>query len=569
MTILNETMPQIPWELPKKYLSYGVLDYVDLSLTTALFSESQLTEESALFIAFLSAASRAGHLCVKMEGDKIAPSPELFFEWKEEISTQEQTCLIDTLIQALKKGIRDLPQAMEAIIRYQNAFYFQKYWGLETAFLEALQDFMCEKPSLQLSQEKIGKILEAKVSSGLLTKRQSQAVSGINRCGLTVITGGPGTGKTYTAGQLIDVILQSLEPGQMQRFCMGFAAPTGKAASNLQGSLLRSIQDEQLKKDIKVATLHTLLEVKPHVSTQEFIRLPFDLLVVDEASMIDLKIKARLFKALKKGSRLILLGDKFQLPPIEAGSPFGDLMDILKLSSNPPVELMDCLRAELVELVNFAQHIKNGEIEKLNFSEIIQWHDLENFQLEKIKAQLLDQMHGYFINQDPESILKSFKKFRILCSLRQGPLGVDELNSFFYKYFKNRRVKAHPIMIVSNDERLNLFNGEVGVIQDSHAFFFDQNQKIRKIPSILLPRYDYAYCLSVHKSQGSEFDHVVFIMPEGSEVFGRELLYTAVTRTRQTLEIWSKKKIFKQVLEQRNQRISSFQNRISSNGKIF
>ena len=163
-------------------------------------------------------------------------------------------------------------------------------------------------------------------------------------------------------------------------------------------------------------------------------------------------------------------------------------------------------------------------------------------------------------------LLEQFSRFRILTPMRNGPFGVDALNSIILQTMSGKTSLngcfIAPIMVMQNDYRLGLFNGEMGLIvkerETEFALFSsrDSGQKFRKIPVILMPRFEYVYCLSVHKSQGSEFDHVVLLLPDGTQSFGREALYTGVTRAKRRLEIWSSPQVLSQMMKQRSVRES-------------
>ena len=196
-----------------------------------------------------------------------------------------------------------------------------------------------------------------------------------------------------------------------------------------------------------------------------------------------------------------------------------------------------------------------------------------------VYQSLLKHLDEAFVNpveliEEPELLLKAFNRFRILSPLRQGPYGVEEINSLFLKNALKRCTGSRfiaPIMIVKNNYSLGLFNGEVGVLvchpkgaeghfQVGDYAIFPSNEKegVRKVSALLLPRFDYAYCLSVHKSQGSEFDHVLVLNPQRSANFGRKVLYTAVTRARQSLEIWGSDQELIKTIANHDQRLSGF-----------
>jgi exodeoxyribonuclease V alpha subunit len=175
----------------------------------------------------------------------------------------------------------------------------------------------------------------------------------------------------------------------------------------------------------------------------------------------------------------------------------------------------------------------------------------------------------------PEALFNAFNQFRILSPLRQGPFGVNALNELFKRHFekqaKHRLSFIAPITIMKNDAQFGLSNGEIGILirqnrepqpfdslfqEGDYALFIGEQGIVRSLPAILLPAFEYAYCMSVHKSQGSEFEHVLLLLPEGAEIFGKEGLYTGVTRAKKGLEIWSSQETFKKILMKHSHRLS-------------
>ncbi len=174
--------------------------------------------------------------------------------------------------------------------------------------------------------------------------------------------------------------------------------------------------------------------------------------------------------------------------------------------------------------------------------------------------------------QNPKELLEAFQRFRILTPLRKGPYGVETLNRTLVRHYLSKTDQwfVAPIMLVNNDYRLELWNGEVGILVRRKSEHIQEGDfaifpKRGKVPALLLPKYEYAYCLSVHKSQGSEFDHVLLLMPEGSEVFGRELLYTAATRARKKLEVWGSDEVLEKTINTQSHRLSGISHRFKQN----
>jgi exodeoxyribonuclease V alpha subunit len=417
---------------------------------------------------------------------------------------------------------------------------------------------------------------------------------------LLIITGSPGTGKT-TAITKIMFMLQDLSEKPLR---IALAAPTGKAAARLQEIVNQCkeslIGSQNLKERIPASaqTIHRLLGYRrdsPYFRFNEKNPLPYDLVIVDEASMVDLPLMAKLVTALPEDAAFILLGDKDQLASVEVGIVFGDLCalsdennfslrfaeDILSLSdqwvegNDNPTGIQD----HIVHLQKnyrfsdsggmdvFSQAVRKGRVEEVlrllreNTFADIQWINLaeEKNWLKKFDESILKDYQTYwktvFSNpSDYGDIFELFEKSRVLCALRVGNWGTERINMIMEDIFK----KAHwipersifyegmPVMILQNDYRLRLFNGDVGIaLKDSDhenkimIFFRDEQGKIRKFSPSGLPRHELAWAMTVHKSQGSEFEKVTLIFGDRDfPLITRELIYTGITRTRRQIAIW-------------------------------
>lgn len=609
------------WPYLERLLASGYLPYLDYALAERLLSSYPECEESvAAFICHLSLATRAGHLCISIENEQIFPDPRsLWLENRGEnkdlsqtassTSTQFEIQELDPLVSLIAEGASKLPtllvtdvvnpcKPITPICKFNTLFYFQRYWYYETLFVENFKKIENSIPAFSIDPELISQQLINLQKNGKLLPEQALAILSACQNGFSIICGGPGTGKTYTAGQLIKIIWMSMSSEQRRDCVIVLAAPTGKAAANLQKSLNAAVSGLEGFSGIKAKTLHSLLGMRSSSTSKNITQLSADLILIDESSMIDVRLMAHLLSAVKPGARLLLLGDRHQLPSVEAGTLFADLIAYLtekKEASKQVVELKTCLRAELKSITTFASAINSGNspevlrlLSKSEKSSEIQgiYHThlkhkasppiLRTTQQQLIKNSLPYFRHTFDLNESPQQLLDSFNRFRILSPLRKSPLGVDALNDLFFhqllkKNGKNTQFIA-PIMLVSNNYRLELFNGEVGVLvrqgrrqndetlqEGDYALFPNKNEgeeSVRKLPAILLPQYEYAYCLSVHKSQGSEFDHILLVMPDGSELFGREVLYTAVTRARKKLELWSSEEILTETISKRSVRLS-------------
>lgn len=598
---------QSGWPLLEALLKSKSLGYVDFVLAMQLLGPN--AEESvAALVCHLSIASRLGHVCAHIENGVVTPPVDNIWI-SDEAELSKTICENDfqRLTQLIIEGAETIDASLawdatgsgsainSPIVKNGSYFYLQRLWNLETSFLknfasrfvsDGLKDIAGSVP-FPVDQGLVEREVAELISAQKLLPEQAAAILTAAKFPLTLITGGPGTGKTYTAGMLLRIFWDA-SGKRAEGFKVALAAPTGKAAANLEASINSAVKDMDGFPHVKAQTLHQLLGIKKGRANQSSVVLDADLVLVDESSMIDIKVMGQLFAALKPGARLILLGDRHQLPSVEAGSLFADLTSYFLTRTDGQsqvVELKTCLRAELRSIVDLADRIKSGrDQEALELLESnAEGVGLVRFDPElsahEQKNRFLDYVVPRFpvftkLPDDPHELLKQFSKFRVLTPMRNGPFGVDALNAQIYQAMVGKMAGKGcfivPVMVMQNDYRLGLFNGEVGLLvrefDNAYALFpsRDEGGQMRRIPSILMPRYEYAYCLSVHKSQGSEFEHVVFLLPEGTQGFGREALYTGVTRAKRRLEIWGKSHVLSQMMKVQALRQSGIVKRLSS-----
>ena len=437
-------------------------------------------------------------------------------QWFEERGEGE----VFELFQSSEKGhlchpSSHLPQTSFPVIFYDNHLYFERLWKLESRLIEAFKTTLSSEAALRFT-------LPDLKNSGLL-KEQQAAIHLAMQNRLTFITGGPGTGKTFTAGHLIREMLT-----QAPDLRVAIAAPTGRAVSQLKESLLKYVPETSFS----ALTLHRLLELW----REEVDLLPYDLILADEASMIDLEMMVRLFESLKPGARLILMGDPDQLPPVEAGSVFADLTPFA-----PRAHLKCCLRAELQEIVDFAERIRcqdaQGAIRFLDHASAIRWNDTGDFNFPVAEKMTLTP-------------------------LRKGKWGSEGLNQ---KALKENPHGPYPILITRNQDSLELYNGDQGMLTHLKPRLGDKAHfGSRKIPALLLAHFEFAWALSIHKSQGSEFPSVRLLWPEEATDFGVAALYTAVTRAKKHVEIWATRTTLTKLIETPSHRRSGIKRRLET-----
>jgi exodeoxyribonuclease V alpha subunit len=425
------------------------------------------------------------------------------------------------------------------VVREKERYYLQRNWVLETTIVEQLSRLWQARPNDLFDPALF--LLPPE-----LAPAQADVVKSVLSRSLTVAAGGPGTGKSYTAIQTLNCLAAALLKGVLR---VKIAAPTGKAADRLAQALTPSDRLE-----IETLTLHRLLRLQPgRVRLFENHLLDADLIIVDEASMIDASLFAHLLKAIPNGCRLLILGDADQLPPVDGGSVFRDLTDLLA------IRLQFSHRTQKEGLHRLFNAVRNGDATPLL--------DV----LEPLPADLYAWIESEFRLTDPEQ----FERTRIICPLRKGPFGVDALNQGLLSRLQKRltigQTWSAPILVTSNEAHLKLYNGTPGTLKGTYQggaipYGSEEVQFAdgRTFTLRQLSGYEFAFALSAHKSQGSEFNRVVCLMPLGSEEFCREALYTAMTRAKEEIRLVGSREILEKMLYARSHVESGFRERMDS-----
>lgn len=401
---------------------------------------------------------------------------------------------------------------------------------------------------------------------------------------LTLVSGGPGTGKTTTVVKLL-ALLQSQVGDKPLHILL--AAPTGKAAQRLSESIRGAKEKLPVTDDVKAVipeqaqTLHRLLGAQGDTGRYRHDAdnpLSCDVLLIDEASMIDLALMHAVLKALPDEARLILLGDRDQLASVEAGSVFGDLCATQGMSNTLCVQLTpygvnlapqavtsplaDC-RVELVRSYRFsadsgigaaARASREGDVETF-LQALTNSPDLSRCSTAQLPAQL---EQGYAAYREaaqqgaPASAFAAFLRFRVLCAHRQGAAGVEGLNALM-EAGRSPWYAGRPVIIRANDYALRLFNGDIGLClptaEGLRVFFETSPGNFRALAPGRLPVHESAWAMTVHQSQGSEFDDVLLVLPEVvTPVLDRPLIYTAVTRSKSRFALCGEEGVLKAAL---------------------
>jgi exodeoxyribonuclease V alpha subunit len=301
---------------------------IDLYFAHAFVS---LDSSLSILIAYIFAMARQGHLCIRLENNKIAPSPALLF--------LEQAGLLEELIKLnffslplhiCQKIEREEEVPFTPFCIFKGALYLQKNWILQQEFIKHIR---------RLQKREVHSLPGIIPINSALNIEQKMAVQRALSSPISVISGGPGTGKTFTAAHIVQAFYQGLSDERKKTVQIKLAAPTGKAAALLEKNLQERLSHLP---GISSGTLHSFLK-----SSGGFAQTLYaDLLLVDEASMLDATLFVRMLKNLKAGGLIVLIGDKDQLPPVEAGGFFADLIDRSEDWNIPVTLLQKGLRAE-------------------------------------------------------------------------------------------------------------------------------------------------------------------------------------------------------------------------------
>lgn len=544
------------------------------------------SEELRRVAACLSAAVGRGDICLDLGDAFGAEAPAL------------TAALHSSPLVGLPGARRPL------VLTVDGQLYLYRYWRYESELATALTALAAGRPPLDMPalQTALARLFTAPAGE---TDWQKLAAAAAVRSRFAVISGGPGTGKTSTVVKIIALLLA--QPGG-ENCRIALAAPTGKAAARLKEALhaarLSLWADESLPGIFPedVATIHRLLGVIPgscrfrHDSGNP---LPWDVVIIDEASMVPLPLLAKVVAALTPQTRLILLGDRDQLSSVEAGAVLGDICaageehafsaafaDFAVAATGAAVapELVTVSAPRLADNIivlrkNYRFGAGSGigalsaDINAGAGPAALDRLIAEGYPEVRLRgvpvpggleAQLADLVvagyRDYLQAQEPATALELFDRFRVLCALRQGSYGVDGINPAIERclsaagLISPRREWYHgrPVMIVVNDYGRRLFNGDIGITladPDNEGrlavYFRATTGGIRKFSPYRLPPHETVYAMTVHKSQGSELERLLLIMPVfDSQLLTREILYTGITRAKKAVELWCTAEIF-------------------------
>ncbi len=562
-------------------LQDGMLRPIDVeaaSFLSRLNGDSQ-ADTLLLATALLSKATQEGHVCLPLS-QLVRVVKQLEAKLNLDAARFRQTLESSSVV-----GTPGTPCPL--ILDNQDNLYFHRYDSDESRVAARLTALSKQREKVDLEQaDHILAQLFPNATQESAQDLQYLATALSLFSSLLVISGGPGTGKTYTVARIL-AAHAAMHP---KRNRISLAAPTGKAAARLKEAIRSAKQNLPIHLAERIPeealTIHRLLRYSPR--TRAFTHnqknlLHLDLLLIDEASMVDIPLMAAVIQALPATCKLLLLGDKNQLASVEAGNLFGDicgsgelvwanqdktdLKTIAAAMQAHPKEIsaIDTCIVQLQKSYRFtsdsgigtlATAIKEQNIDNLRCCLSMHAPDLdiqsEQSSLTASLTRFTDHhFTALFSASSPLEAIERCDTSRILCSLRHGPFGVETLNQKVNDILVRRKLIHHktenypgrPIMILRNEYSLGLFNGDTGVLWPNESgelrawFLQPDNSLCSYLPS-RLPHHQTGYAITVHKSQGSEFQNVLLVLPEtDTPVLTRELIYTAVTRAKQKLTI--------------------------------
>lgn len=421
----------------------------------------------------------------------------------------------------------------------------------------------------------------------------------------TVVSGGPGTGKTSTVVKILALFVQrALLCGEsVPRILL--LAPTGKAAARLSESIQQARAQLQCAEDVRAAitqdatTIHRALGIRP-MGEPAFgpdRLLPADIVLVDEASMVDLALMRRLLAAVAPQARVILLGDRDQLASVEAGAVLGDVCGAgLSQAQRAGAALEPCIvqlersyryRAES-GIGRLALALRRGQVKEAlevlasgKAQDVVLHPPLGDGDLGLAAGEVVQGYRAFLQASSAEAALQAFGRFRVLCALRRGPEGVDSVNQRIEQLLARRGLlrrggpyyRGRPLMVTRNDPGTRLNNGDVGLVWPEAAGTWDTPLRavfpggsgtgVRTLSPARLPPHETVFAMTIHKSQGSEFDHVLVVLPvEPTPLLCRELLYTAVTRAKRRVTIFGSVDAVRMAIERPITRTSGLRERL-------
>ncbi|MDZ5661576.1 exodeoxyribonuclease V subunit alpha [Nocardioides sp. S-58] len=552
----------------------GVLTTADVHVATNLGRVTGERDEAVLLaVALAVRAVRHGSVCLDLPAVP-ATLPDLDVPWPEPSAWTDAVSSSRVV-------------ASGAVHLEHGLVYLDRYHEQETQVLHDLRDRsrVAHAVDTSLLDRSLARVFPSAESD-----EQREACRRAATQATTVVTGGPGTGKTTAVAGLLAVLVEQAEArGQTLRIAL--AAPTGKAAARLEQSVRDSATrfggaDQARLADVGAMTLHRLLRQHPGNSTRfrhhRGNRLPHDLVVVDEASMVSLTMMARLLEAVRPEARLVLVGDPDQLSSVDAGAVLTDLVRGYEHRPDSPVAALTTAHRYGEDIGRLAEALRLGDadaaVAALRAGGVaVEWVP-EGDPASTIRSAVLPHalaVQDAAVAGDAQRALAALDRHRLLCAHRDGPFGVRHWNRRIEQWFTvETGVSVHdaaylgrPVLVSSNDYSLGIYNGDTGVVvagaAGPRAAIATGVGHLELAPS-RLGEVDTMHAMTIHKSQGSQADEITVLLPdEESRLLTRELFYTAVTRAQRKVRVIGSESAVRAAIARQALRASGLRARLS------
>jgi exodeoxyribonuclease V alpha subunit len=558
----------------------GAFELLDVQLAEALARAAGNSDpEVELAIALTSRSVRRGHTCFPLD----TSAADL---WPQRAVPSEALPSTSRWAAALRKS--PLTTRGPLVLDERNRLYLRRYWQLERDLADSLAmrstDAFSELSHASWLETALDRLFEGKPESA-----QRSAAKNALRHRVSLLCGGPGTGKTSAVAAIVALLIeQALKQGAATPKVM-LLAPTGKSAARLGEAASRAkmrlaASDEVLDAIPNEAmTIHRALgmqRVGVRFGRNADHPLEADIIVVDEASMIDLALMRQLFDATPLGATLLIVGDPDQLTSVEAGSVLRDLVTASTETwwKDRVTHLTKTFRyAEEQPLGRLVAAIREGDSNEVNRllelggSEDVTWFPSEELsaEIERAAAQWSETLRA----TDPAEHFARRARFAILSPYRVGPTGTRQLGAAIASRLSDAvgtSPGVTPIIIEQNSQELQVYNGDFAMLlgtEPRRAVIQRVAEGPYEVAEARLPRHSDAFALSVHKAQGSEFDEVLVVLPEqDGPLLTRELLYTAVSRAKKRVRLVGPPKVIEAALGRRAQRYSGLVDAIAATG---
>ncbi|OBI49749.1 exodeoxyribonuclease V subunit alpha [Mycobacterium kyorinense] len=550
----------------------GVLDISDVQVAgriCVLGKESD--EQVALAVALLVRALRGGSVCVDLR-DVEAQAGIAGLAWPEPA--------------AWMTAVRASPLCGEPpVLRLLgDLLYLDRYWLEEKQVCDDLLALLQSKPTVTVPS------FERLFPEGFEEQRAAAHLALTQA--VTVLTGGPGTGKTTTVARLLALVAEQSEVAGASRPRIALAAPTGKAAARLQEAVAHEVaklneSDRVRLGDLQAMTLHRLLGSRPDTSSRfkhdRGNRLPHDVIVVDETSMVSLTMMARLLEAVRPGARLVLVGDADQLASVEAGAVLADLVDGLSARADVRVASLQTSHRFGESIGALAAATRVGDADRVIALLRAGGEHIEWIEAEDATARLRGVLVPYALRTREAALLgasevalATLDEHRLLCAHRRGPYGVSQWNHQVETWLSEETglppwsewYAGRPLLVTANDYGLRVYNGEIGVAvagADGLRAVIASATGPQDFSTSRLSDVETMHAMTIHKSQGSQADEVTVLMPsEESRLLTRELFYTAVTRAMRKVRVVGTEASVRAAIERRAIRATGLRRRLQT-----